>query len=190
MFEQKGRPTRKGVEARILIAGLVLLVVLLLWEFYVDEIREIEGKWMQHIYEKTTEEAGGFAMVIAVPSIEEYFSSYGLKILIPHDLLLVAYSAAVILSVFSIILLARALLAVEERRRNKSKQLTNSGMKYFGWVLTLVIFFIFIHWMEESLFPFGTIFQENMWIMIGIAMIMAIAVRRSLGKVTGEANIK
>ncbi len=183
MFEQTDKPTRRGVEARILIAGLVLIVTLLLWQFYLDEIRGIEGEWMQHIYEKIMEETEGFAMVIAVPSIEEYFSPYGLKILIPHDLLLLVYSIAIILSVSSIILLARALLAIEEREKEKAKQLTDSGMRYFRWVLTFIIFFIIIHWMEESLFPFGTIFRENMWIMIGIAIGITIVTRRLLDKV-------
>jgi hypothetical protein len=186
MFDQNGRPTRRGIEARLLIAGLVLIVVLLLWEFYVDAIREIEGAWIQHIYEKAMEEKEGFAMVIATPSIEEYFSSYGLKILIPHDLLLGAYSAAVILSVISIILFARALLALEEKAQDKSKQLINSGMKYFGWVLTLVIFFIIIHLIEESLFPFGTLFQENMWIIIGFSLGITVAVRVLVSKTIGE----
>jgi hypothetical protein len=183
MYERRNDLTRKGVEARILISGLVLIVVLMLWEFFIDEIRGIRDEWMQHIYEKTIEEIDGFAMVIAVPSVEEYFNLYGLKILIPHDILLLAFSATVILSVCSIILLARALLAVEEKEQVKAKQLTDSGMRYFGWVLTLVIFFIAIHWMEESLFPFGTIFQENMWIIIGIAIAITIVARRIVHRV-------
>ena len=183
MFDQTKGFTRKGVEARILIAGLVLVVVLMLWQFYIDAIREIEGAWMQHIYEKIMEEVEGYPMVIAVPSIEEYFNSYGFKILIPHDIILLTYSVAVILSVSSIILLARALLEIEENEMAKAKKLTDSGMRYFGWVLTLVIFFIVIHWMEESLFPFGTIFQENMWVIIGIAIGVTVAARGLLNRI-------
>lgn len=183
MFDQTKEFTRKGIEARILIAGLVLVVVLMLWRFYIDEIREIEEAWMQHIYEKIMEKVGGYPMVLAVPSIEEYFNSYGFKILIPHDVILLTYSVAVILSVSSIILLTRALLAIEEKEQVKAKKLTDSGMQYFGWVLTFVIFFIVIHWMEESLFPFGTIFKENMWIMIGIAIGTTIVARWLLNRI-------
>ncbi len=181
MFEI-GKPTKRSVEARILIAGLVLVVVLLLWDFYIDAVREIEMEWIRHMEEMAMEEVEGFAMVIAVPSIEEYFSSYGLKILIPHDILLAAYSAAVIIAVISIILLAKALMAIEDKALDHAKQLTYKGMKYFRSVLSLVMFFIIVNWMGESLFPFGTIFHENMWPIIAIAVAITITVRKFVDK--------
>jgi hypothetical protein len=185
MYDENVVPSRRSVEARILIAGLVLVVVLLLWEFYIDEIREVEQEWRSHIIEKMREEIDGFALITDVPmSFEEYFSHYGLNMLIPHDLLLLAYSAAVILSVISIVLLAQALISFENKESHQVKYLTEKGMKYFRWVLTLVIFFIVVNWMEESLFPFGTIFQENMWIILGIATIITVLVRVALGKLT------
>jgi hypothetical protein len=187
LYDENGVPSRRSVEARILIAGLVLVVVLLLWEFYIDEIREVEQEWRSHIIEKMREEIDGFALITDVPmSFEEYFSPYGLNMLIPHDLLLLAYSAAVILSVISIILLAQALIALENKASRQVKYLTEKGMKYFRWVLTLVIFFIVVNWMEESLFPFGSMFQENMWIVLGIATIITVLVRATLGKLTAK----
>jgi len=110
--------------------------------------------------------------------------------LIPHDLVLLAYSAAVVLLVITIFVLARALLAVEEKDQGRVKRLTDAGMKYFRYVLTLLIFFIVIHWIEESLFPFGTIFQENMWVIIGIAVIITTAIRTLLGRVVREVDMK
>ena len=133
MYDEKGVPSRRSVEARILIAGLVLVVVLLLWEFYIDEIREVEQEWRSHIIEKMREEIGGFALITDVPmSFEEYFSPYGLNMLVPHDLLLLSYSAAVILSVISIILLAQALIALENKASRQVKYLTEKGMKYLN----------------------------------------------------------
>jgi hypothetical protein len=189
MYDEKGVPSRRSVEARILIAGLVLVVVLLLWEFYIDEIREVEQEWRSHIIEKMREEIGGFALITDVPmSFEEYFSPYGLNMLVPHDLLLLAYSAAVILSVISIILLAQALISFENKDSHQVKYLTEKGMKYFRWVLTLVVFFIVVNWMEESLFPFGSMFQENMWIILGIATIITVFVRVALSKLTAKGK--
>ncbi len=119
-------------------------------------------------------------------SVEDYFSPYGLKMLIPHDLILLAFASAVVLAVITVTVLARALLAVEEKDEKRLEQLTDQGMKYFGWVLNFLIFFIIVNWIEESLFPFGTIFQENMWIMIGIAIVIAIVVRVSLNRKIGK----
>jgi hypothetical protein len=189
MYDEKGVPSRRSVEARILIAGLVLVVVLLLWEFYIDEIREVEQEWKSHIIEKMREEIGGFALITDVPmSFEEYFSPYGLNMLVPHDLLLLSYSVAVILSVISIILLAQALISFENKDSPQVKYLTEKGMKYFRWVLTLVVFFIVVNWMEESLFPFGSMFQENMWIILGLATIITVLVRVALSKLTAKGK--
>ena len=171
MFDQE--VAKKDVEVRILIAGLVLVPLLLLWEKYIDEIRALRAAWQARLVEKAQEEfakQGVYAYVTYQPfSVEDYFSPYGLKILIPHDLILVGFAATVILSVVTITVLGRALLAVEEKDQKRVEQLTDQGMKYFGWVLNFLLFFIIVNWIEESLFPFGTIFGENMWIMIGMA---------------------
>jgi hypothetical protein len=185
---------KKEVEVRILMAGLLLVPLLLLWEFYVESIRSLRGEWRLRAWQELAGmKAGdkGFPMVTDQPlSLKEYFDSYGLKMLIPHDLVLLAYSAAVILLVITIFVLARALLAVEEKDQERVKRLTDAGMKYFRYVLTLLIFFIVIHWIEESLFPFGTLFQENMWVIIGIALVITGAIRTLLGRVVREVDMK
>jgi len=188
MFDQE--VAKKDVEVRILIAGLILVPLLLLWEKYIDEIRSLRAAWQQRLVEQVQEEfakQGINAYVMYQPfSVEDYFSPYGLKILIPHDLILLAFAGAVILSVITITLLARGLLAVEEKDEKRLEQLIDQGMRYFGWVLNFLIFFIIINWIEESLFPFGTIFQENMWIMIAMAIAIAVIVRVSLNRKIGK----
>lgn len=188
MFDKE--VAKKDVEVRILVAGIVLVPLLLLWEKYIDEMRSLRGVWQERLMEKAQEELakqGVYAYVTAQPfSVEDYFSSYGLKILIPHDLILVAFAAAVILSVVTVTVLARALLAAEEKDEKRVEQLTDQGMKYFGYVLDFLIFFIIVNWIEESLFPFGTIFEENMWIMIGIAIVIAVVVRVALNRKIGK----
>ena len=180
---------RKGIEARILIAGLILVVLLLLWQFYIGEIRDVRTHWQNLV---TQELCGGkYCEVTSLPplSVGNYFGPYGLKMLIPHDLILLMYSAAVIMSIVCILLLAEALLALDENKHKKAKQLTERGMKYFGWVLTLLMFFIVIQWMEESLFPFGNIFQDNMWIILGIAAIITVMVRLLVNRIMREVSI-
>ncbi len=188
MFDQE--VAKKDVEVRILVAGVVLIPLLLLWEKYIDEIRTLRAAWQQRLMEQLQEELtkqGIYGYVTAQPlSVQDYFSIYGLKTLIPHDLILLAFAVAIILSIITVTMLARALLAVEEKDEKRVEQLTDQGMRYFGWVLDFLIFFIIINWIEESLFPFGTIFQENMWIMIGIAIAIAVVVRMSLNKKIGK----
>lgn len=180
---------RKGIEARILTAGLVLVVLLLLWQFYIGEINNVRNQWQTEIMNELT--GGKFAEVTSLPplSVGEYFSLFGLKTLIPHDIILLLYSAAVIMSIACILLLAEALLAVDERKHKKAKQLTERGMKYFGWILTLLIFFITIQWMEESLFPFGSIFQGNMWIILGIATMITVVVRMLVNRAIKDVSM-
>ncbi len=43
MFDQE--VARKDVEVRILIAGLILVPLLLLWEKYIDEVRSLRQAW-------------------------------------------------------------------------------------------------------------------------------------------------
>jgi hypothetical protein len=164
MFDQE--VARKDVEVRILIAGLILVPLLLLWEKYIDEVRSLRQAWQQRLVEQVQEQLAKQGMNAYVKyqpfSVEDYFSPYGLKMLIPHDLILLAFASAVVLAVITVTVLARALLAVEEKDEKRLEQLTDQGMKYFGWVLNFLIFFIIVNWIEESLFPFGTIFQENM----------------------------
>ena len=178
---------RKGIEARILIAGLVLVVILLLWQFYVGEIRDVRTQWQNLAARELC--GGKFCEVTSLPplSMGEYFGVYGLKMLIPHDLILLMYSATVIMSIVCILLLAGALLAVDERKHKKAKDLTERGMRYFGWVLTLLMFFIVIQWMEESLFPFGNIFQDNMWIILAIAAVITAVVRGLVNRTMKES---
>jgi hypothetical protein len=181
---------RKGIEARILTAGLVLVVLLLLWQFYVGEINNVRNEWRTEIMNELTNGGKVSAMVTSLPlSVGEYFSLFGLKTLVPHDIILLMYSAAVIMSIACILLLAEALLAVDERKHKKAKQLTERGMKYFGWILTFLIFFITIQWMEESLFPFGSIFQDNMWIILGIATVITVVVRVLVNRAMKEVSI-
>jgi hypothetical protein len=180
---------RKGIEARILTAGLVLVVLLLLWQFYVGEINNVRNEWRTEIANQLTG-GKGFAMVTSLPlSVGDYFSLFGLKTLVPHDVVLLMYSAAVIMSIACILLLAEALLAVDEKKHKKAKQLTERGMRYFGWILTLLIFFITIQWMEESLFPFGNILQDNMWIILGIATLITVVVRVLVNRAMKEVTI-
>jgi hypothetical protein len=180
---------RKGIEARILAAGLVLVVLLLLWQFYVGEINNVRSEWRTEIINELTG-GKGYAMVTSLPmGAKEYFSLFGLTTLVPHDLILLMYSAAVIMSIACILLLAEALLAVDERKHKKAKQLTERAMKYFAWILTLLIFFITIQWMEESLFPFGNIFQDNMWIILGIATAITVVVRMFVNRATKEVSL-
>jgi len=181
---------RKGIEARILIAGLVLVVLLLLWQFYIGEIRDVRTQW-QNLLTRQLCGAGKYCEVTSLPplSVSDYFGVYGLKMLIPHDLILLMYSATVIMSIAAILLLAEALLAVDERKHEKAKRLTERGMRYFRWTLTLLMFFIVIQWMEESLFPFGNIFQDNMWIILGIAAMITVGVRLLVNRTVKEASI-
>jgi hypothetical protein len=180
---------RKGIEARILIAGLVLVVLLLLWQFYVDEIRAIRTQWQNLVAQESC--GGKYCMVASLPplSVRDYFGLYGFKMLIPHDLILLMYSATVILSIVCIILLAGALVAVDEGKHRKAKQATERGMRYFVWVLTLLVFFIVIQWMEESLFPFGNLFQDNMWIILAIAAAITVGVRLLVNRTMKEISV-
>lgn len=180
---------RKGIETRILIAGLIMVVLQLLWFFYTQELASVRQQWQAKVIEELT--AGkGYAMVMNQPlSIRDYFSLYGFLTLVPHDLILAMYAAAVIISVACIIVLGEALLAADGKDQKKASQLTDRGMKYFGWILTLLIFFITVHWMEESLFPFGALFQENMWIILGIAIVVTAIVRVLLSKTIKEVSV-
>jgi hypothetical protein len=189
LLDLDSEKARKGIEARILIAGLVLVVLLLLWQFYIGEIRDVRTQWQNLV---TRELCGGkYCEVASLPplSVRDYFGVYGLKMLIPHDLILLMYSATVIMSIACILILAEALLAVDESKHKKARELTERGMKYFRWILTLLMFFIVIQWMEESLFPFGNIFQDNMWIILGVAALITVGVRLLVNKTLKEASI-
>jgi hypothetical protein len=166
------------------------VVLLLLWQFYIAEIRDVRTQWENLVAQ---EQCGGkIDCLVSLPSLSvgDYFGPYGVKMLIPHDLILLMYSVAVIVSIACILLLAEALMAVDERKHDKAKQLTERAMRYFRWVLTLLTFFIAIQWMEESLFPFGNIFQDNMWIIIGIAAIITVVVSAVVNKAIEELNVK
>ena len=187
MFDQE--TARKRVEARLLIAGLVLVPTFQLWQFYIGAVRRIaEVAHMQIAQEKVG--PGSLPMVVGSLSLEDYFSPYGVKVLMPHDLILVAYSVAVVLSVTTIVVLAQALLAVEDKAQDRVEQLTARGMRYFGRVLTFLVFFVVVHLIEESLFPFDAIFQGNMWVIIGLALLVALAIRAAVGRAMGRVGVK
>jgi len=110
-----------------------------------------------------------------------YLSPRGFLTLFPTDLLLLAYTACVILVVITLRVLADAQLTVEENPEHAQK-LAAKAERYIEWALNSVVFFMAVEF-SSTLTSVFVIFEDNVWPAIAICGGVALCARYVMRKV-------
>jgi hypothetical protein len=79
------------------------------------------------------------------------------------------------------------LVAVERCDVERVKRLVQRGRGFLNTVLLLIIFFAFVHLLTTTFFPFRLLLgAANLWIIIGVAFVGAIVLKRLLTQMIKE----
>ncbi len=173
--------TRSEIEVLILVTGLVMMPLLYLWQTALGNLSVLMPTWENYL---TTQLGSQYTSEGVIAS---YFTSFGLSMGLPIDLVLWAYDIVLILNTVGLLIFGTALVALEKHNVRRVEILMQKGKTSLDMVLTGIIFFATVHLLNNTLFPFKLLIGlEDYWVMIGIGLASAIIIRQLLKRSMNE----
>jgi hypothetical protein len=175
--EEKERDKTRGeIEVLIIVSGLLMTPLFYLWQTATTLIaNQIQPIWQNYLQTQLGSNYG-FNEVVAL-----YFSPYALMFFLPIDILLWLYDITALLGVITFIFFGFALMKIDSCNVKLVRGLVQKGRTCLNMVLLFIVFFIAVHILNNTLFPFklGLGLLTN-WAAFGIALLTAITVSRLL----------
>ena len=156
----------RGIQSLIFLASFILSALLGLGSLSVSRVLDVRSKLPP----------GGSAL------LPYFLSTQGFLTLLPLDILLVAYACSVILVVFTLRILAEAQLAIEENPTH-AQELAEKAEKHIELALNTLVFFIVFEF-ATVLTSLHILFEEDYWPVIGICLVVALASRSLMRRMT------
>jgi len=165
-------PGRRTIQVLIFAAGLLISPLLALGSETINRMAAERPIWQKSLPPEDLFVPKNAATMKAY--LHYYFSYQGLVTVVPMDLMLLLYIASVMIAIVTIKILAEAQLTDDQ---GKADTLILRADKYLGWILSLLIFFMFVEY-GSSLEILRIIASGNFLIFLAISLVITLVVSR------------
>jgi hypothetical protein len=169
-------PGRRTIQVLIFAAGLLISPLLALGSETINRMAAERPIWQKGLPPEDMFVPKDPATMKAY--LDYYFSYQGLVTIVPMDLMLLLYIASVMIAIVTIKVLAEAQLTDDQE---KADTLILRADKYLGWILSLLIFFMFVEY-GSSLEILRIIASGNFLVFLAISLVATLVVSRFMSK--------